>query len=445
MALPRDNRATIQALSANPLHGGPPASGLGTHPDNTSTQALGLPLPNFKGVEPRDELPCHISHAQLTQMLEKAFHDDSAIKSHNITEAIFLATKLQDMMTKHFYASQQPLTSQVLPDGANLRFAAEGSVESGYWETFSWYRHWMTFLHYECITPDRLERLEGLTTRVREWYAEQVSKPPTRPSEVNGLFPAAEGVREWMWAWHFWLVWQVRRNLWGESCGVELDECISLLVSLLDKEVEFENKLDEMRWVEDRPFMTPRFEGFGSKKARDRAKISANDAFGIMLVEKRWYFKTRALGQWALGRPWKRILCVCDSREMSGLYEKKVTELQHYLMRDPHGALIMEVHPVLIRQLNEREIRCPICLEQWTPGGIVLKTWCEHVVCGDCLLESWQTVFENYQGRPPPAMGDWPCPICRASAGRTRDKIDIAQTTRIGPDADESADEEDDW
>ncbi|KAI9794299.1 MAG: hypothetical protein M1835_006687 [Candelina submexicana] len=296
------------------------------------------------------------------------------------------------------------------------------------------------------FTPEALERLEGLAARVRGWYAEQVGKPPTRPSEVNGLFPVAEGVREWMWAWHFWLVWQVRRSLWEEGrCGVvELDEGVLLLVGLLDREVEFENRLDEMRWVEDRPFRTPRFEGFGSRKARERAKIRANEAFGTMLVEKRWYFKTRALGQWALGRPWKRILCVCDSTEMSGLYEKKVTELQHYLKRDPHGALIMEVHPVLIRQLNERETRCPICLEEWTSGGIVLTTWCEHIVCGDCLLGSWQTVFDNYQGRPPHAVGDWPCPICRASAGRTRDKIDIAQTTRIRPDADEFADEEDD-
>ncbi|KAI9794298.1 MAG: hypothetical protein M1835_006686 [Candelina submexicana] len=101
--------------------------------------------PNFEGVDPRDGLPCHISHAQLAQRLERAFNNnnnnnnnggDSAptttttTKAHNVTEAVSLATKLQDMMTKHFYASQQPLTAaRVLPDGANLRFAARGSVE----------------------------------------------------------------------------------------------------------------------------------------------------------------------------------------------------------------------------------------------------------------------------------------------------------------------------
>jgi len=443
--LPPDYRQGILQLMADPLHGGPPASGVGQTPDEVQYHPLGLPLPNFEGLHPADNLPCHISNEVLRRHYEERREDwAQSTGPCNLEGSTRDFKALIAMQLVHYFASQQPLTVKPLPDGSNIYNAPPGSVEEGFKDAFTWYKRWLEFLHYSNYTVARFDRLKRISELVKHWKREQELFPPVEPSQVNGLYPVPPLIQHWIWPWHFSLVWQIRRDLVNVASPHGLDISIEMLDNLLDAETSTEFELDVARWAEDR---------YLQMNIRDDTLRNYHDMISNVLdevdacgVAARGYFKTRALRYWGFKRPWRKLWLVMDSEPLTQEMEYKVTELQGFLNRDIYGSQLLEVHPILAKQLREKADECVISAcggEPWKESDIVLETWCGHVVCMPCMFQHWFTHFDQLdRGQiPNPVLdGDWPCPMCRTSPGRLRSKVDIAQTYVVGDAGDVMAD-----
>lgn len=348
------------------------------------------------------------------------------------------------MTRVHYFASQQPLTVQPLPDGSNIYNAPRGSVEEGYRAAFAWYKSWLEFLHYSDYTIARFDRMYKLSAVVKRWKLEQDLFPPVEPSTVNGLYPVPPPIQQWMWPWHFWLVWQIRRDLANQPSPYDLDVSIEMLDNLLESEGLTENELDLGRWPEDRWMPMP-IENVALRYHSSRIDDVVDEII-LCMEAQRGFFKTRALRYWAFKRPWKKLWLVMFSDPVPQEMEHKVTELQDYLNNDLYGSQLLEVHPVLPRQLREKADCCVISAcggMPWEESDMVLETWCGHIICEPCMMTHWKHHFDNLNGGhvPDPAQaGDWPCPFCRGSPGRLRDKVAIAQAQTFGDLGDRIAD-----
>lgn len=446
--LPRDWRRTVRYLKRDPLHGGPPASNVGYGPDSNPLHALGLPLPNFRGIH-RDGLPCHVNYDTIYAHWLKAQENPQDFVG--IRQGLDLSrsdmNRLKATRTVQLFASCQPLTVQPLPDGSNIYSAEVGSIEQDFQDAFTWYKRWLEFLHYERYDFPHLHRLSKLATTVQQWKVGQTLFPPAEGSAVNGLYPVPPPMQEWLWPLHFWNTWQIRRDLRGwPDRYQQRDTIISILNNCIQKEISLDRIIFASDWYEDRRYRLPAI----------MREADAQDIFAPVLRDlrtcvdgQRDFFQTRALRYWGFKRPWKKIWMIMDTESPSQAIDQKVRECQRFLDADVYGSQLLGVHPILLRQVREKTDGCVIagaanCTSTWRQGETVVETWCGHITCFNCLRNYWSTHhidLDDGDVANPAAVGDWPCVMCRRSPGRLRSKLEIAQTDLFGAAGDAAADE----
>lgn len=443
---PTDYRAIIAQLSSDALRGGPPASALGPDPKDFRYHPLGLPLPNFPDLDPDDDLPCHIGKDTLREHYEAreiaAGQPDGPIDLEGATrdyDALKAATRV------HYYASQQPLTVKPTPDGSNLYSALPGTVEHDFIDAFTWYKRWLEWLHYVRVNRPRVDRARRLIGVIKGWLREQ-ELFGDEPSAINGLYAVPPPIQPWLWAWHFWLVWEMRRRLKAVANPGDRDFTIDMLDDLLDTEELIDDTLERAGWPQDR-FMEVEFQPGAFRDEAEREAFARE--MDLCQVAQRKYFKIRALRKWTFGRPWKKIWLVMDDDPESELAYEKVNELQQYLHQDVYGSMLLGVHPILPSQLRDKTEGCLVggtesCADRsWGAHDMVIETWCGHVVCFQCFTKYWSRHMDNVDaGRISNALrlGDWPCLVCRQSAGRLRSRLEIAQVETFGAEGDRIAD-----
>ncbi|MCJ1361080.1 hypothetical protein MMC16_000177 [Acarospora aff. strigata] len=448
LGLPRDYREVVAQLSADPLHGGPPASGIGLPPDACQYSPLASYPPNFEGWDPRDNLPCHISQRATARLYKQKLEQEGQPGGpHDLVAAEEDLNKFNLMNRLHFYGSQQPLTVRPLPDGSNIYAAPEGSVEEGFADAWTWYKRWLEFLHFEWHDFARIKRLAALSQTVKQWKVAQQLFPPAEPSAVNGLYAVPPPLQEWLWPWHFWSVWQIRRDLRSVPDPHGVPFSIDLLDDCLDAEFFLEDYLDSKFWVEDQfgPFqITHRIGDIPD----DRDLTATFREVYDCVTAQRQYFKTRALRYYALKRPWKKMWLVMGTEPVPQGMVNDVLELQALLHEDVYGSQLLSVHPILPHQLREKTDGCIIsgsdhCGGPWKAGHWAVETWCGHIACIECTHTHWEGFTARLRAgeiEHPVPFGDWPCVTCRTSGGRLRDKMEFAQTHEVGEAADAIAD-----
>ena len=218
-----------------------------------------------------------------------------------------------------------------------------------------------------------------------------------------------------------------------------LDDCVF-------KEYAIDRALFTSGWLEDR-------EHFLQAAVRaafdpDVAEPIMNE-LGMLVDAQRALFQTRALRYWSFKRPWKKIWLIMDSDKTPQDIKQKVRECQRLLNADVYGSQLLGVHPILLSQVREKTEDCVIggseyCSGAWKERDIVVETWCGHITCFACLRDYWAPHHVDVDAGDvpnPAAVGDWPCVMCRASPGRLRSKLEIAQTDLLGPEGDAAADE----
>ncbi|KAH0542715.1 hypothetical protein FGG08_002950 [Glutinoglossum americanum] len=369
-----------------------------------------------------DGLGHYITEADLYRLL----NSPAVTKSDNEELKKTIAT-WELIRERLFYACHRQLET-LLPDCSNVLQSKPGTVEALYHNTVMWYALWSALIHTDSVgieeatyfgellwdmesdakSAEGFRRLDRYQHRVHSALGDP--NPDKMPHTVDkgiGFYTFPDGIKEWTDPWYFWSIMTIRQlahghvNYFPET--LILNRCLQAELDLNEAQYNMAPLTAEYKPTR----MLLQDDGALDEDQQGEMDLALARAIKTSQGMRRYH----ALRRWTLKlHPWKKLYAVIDVSDQ--IVQSAVVKLQRLLNAHPHGAMILDVHPIMASQL--RELQCPISAgcnsEPFSPGDVVLETKCGHLFCAMDILMLWHesnSCFRNSH------RAKYECPVCR--------------------------------
>ncbi|KAI9771688.1 MAG: hypothetical protein M1840_001904 [Geoglossum simile] len=374
----------------------------------------------------QDGFGYYLNEAELEAILDSSPQEGN----NELQKAI---SNWRSIKERLFYGAHVSLES-LLPDCSNVLEAKRGTVERSFRCAVIWYSIWFLIIHTNTFGEDELLDLKCLMIDLRDLRnshfeelqgtARKHSKSDTpvpkfyEQDKLTGIYKFPDGIREWADPWYFWSVMDIRQLAHGQA-GYFPETLI--LNGCLKAELDLSKELFELnpKLAEDKPTVIeldeesfPWLSGDHAITEYQKEKDTADECLHWIIKNCVDLYQYHALRHWTLRlRPWFKLYLVID--ESDRMVEEAVIRLQEMLKAHPHGERILNVHPIMQRQLPTTScVIAAMCEpDELSPGTLVLKTKCGHVFCASDVLRFWHAANSGHSnGR----HAVFSCPLCRS-------------------------------